>query len=143
MSFMGVLNTFDALALYLFRRGFNTDPITIKDSETAVVRNKKDARSFCHVVIGRPTIYAALSEMEALPDEFICGLLLHEMAHILINEDGGDPELGVDEWILSNVPAAGYRYGNVKYYSIGRNRKQREARNVEKVSKKFLRTIIN
>lgn len=105
------------------------------NSRKADANHKKSARSFCFVIIGEHVIYCA-SALTDLPDEYLVGILLHEVAHMIIEEDGGDPELGVDEWILENVPEAKYQYADLHYAD-----KRRKSNNLERVSEKFLREI--
>ncbi len=106
-------------------------------SRRADGNNEASARAFCFVVIGEFVIHYA-SALKALPDEFIVGILLHEVVHMLI-EEKGDPELGVDEWVLEHVPEAGYCYKTAKYEDFDGAR--RIAKNIECVSKKFLDLI--
>lgn len=102
------------------------------------VRGDKGARSFCFVVIGERTINYA-STIKSLPDRFIVGILLHEIAHMIIENEKGDPELGVDEWVIANVPESDYEYKNVRYIDF--TQKPRTAKNLECVSEKFLMEI--
>ncbi len=127
------------LRQYLAKRKLGGRDVMLTLSEKADENNAKKARSFCHVVLGRKSIYCAAA-LAALPEEFVVGILLHEVAHTIVNE-GEDPELDVDEWVLENVPEAGYRYANVKYVDpiTGRTR---TAKNLERVSMGFLGKII-
>ncbi len=126
-----------SLTTYLRDQGLITNwlrsKIRLHRSRLANTNNQKSARSFCFVIIGEFEIHYADALLE-LPLPFMVGILLHEIAHMVIKEDGGDPELGVDEWIIDNVPEAGYRYADAKY---GR----RTARNLERVSESFLNII--
>ncbi len=109
--------------------------IRLRRSQRANANNKKSPRSFCHVIIGEFNIHYADALLD-LPLEFVVGILLHEIAHMIIEEDGGDPELGVDEWVLENVPEAGYSYRDAKY---GR----RVAKNLECVSLLFVGEVLD
>lgn len=135
-------NYLDPLLSYLSDQDLITNwmkaHITVSHSRMADANNERSARSFCFVVIGEHKINCATA-ISALPPEFIIGILLHEIAHMVIEEDGGDPELGVDEWVLENVTDSGYKYENVSY--IGRTDKARTAKSLERVSNKFLTLI--
>ncbi len=111
--------------------------IKTSHSAKADLNHKASPRSFCFI-LGERTIHYA-SSIKALPDVFIVGILLHEIAHQIIEEDGGDPELGVDEWILENVPESGYAYANVRYIDF--DQKARTAKNLERVSGSFLNKV--
>lgn len=130
------------LLAYLLDRGLIStwmkSKIKTSHSRKADENHIKSARSFCFVVLGEYIIHYA-SALKSLPDDFIVGILLHEIAHMIIEEDGGDPELGVDEWVLENVPEAGYVYNNVRYVDF--TNKPRTAKNLECVSEKFLKMI--
>lgn len=127
-----------ALSSYLYRQKLlKKGPVRIGMSHAADVRNSEDARSFCHVKEGSRKINCTHA-IELLPDEFVAGILLHELAHIILNDmERGDPELQADEWILENVPESGYKYKDVSYW----DETWRDAEVVECVSKKFLKTI--
>lgn len=112
--------------------------IKTSHSRKADENHDKSPRSFCFVIIGEHKIHYA-SALRGLPDVFVVGILLHEIAHMIIEEDGGDPELGVDEWMLENVPEAGYVYNNVRYIDF--TDKPTTAKNLECVSEKFLKLI--
>jgi hypothetical protein len=123
------------LKRYLKSKGFPLNRVSLTHSRKADQRNKKSPRGFCHVVIGRPTIHCA-EALETLPDEFIVGILLHELAHMLVKESD-DPELDVDEFVLENCPESGYHYADVKYAAP----QWRVAKNLECVSKAFLKEL--
>ncbi len=127
---------------YLRDRGLITtwmkSKIKTTHSRKADENHVKSPRSFCFVIIGEHNIHYA-SMLKGLPDPFIVGILLHEIAHMIIAEEQGDPELGVDEWVLENVPEAGYTYKNIRYIDF--NDKPRTAKNLECVSKTFLTLI--
>lgn len=112
--------------------------IKTSHSRKADKSHDKSARSFCFVILGERIIHYA-SSITALPPKAVTGILLHEIAHMIIEENGGDPELGVDEWVLDNVPESGYEYLDVKYEDFDGERKI--AKNIECVSNKFLKTI--
>lgn len=98
-------------------------------------KEEEAARSFCFVILGERTIYYA-SALKALPESFITGILLHEIAHMIVENERGDPELTVDEWVIANVPEAGYAYKNVRYIDF--TGKPRTAKNLECVTEDFL-----
>ncbi len=130
------------LLAYLEREGnistWMKSQIRTIHSRKADANNAKSPRSFCFVIIGEHAIHCA-DAIKNLPDKFIVGILLHEIAHMIIEEDGGDPELGVDEWVLENVPDSGYEYKNVTYTDPDDRR--RAAKNLECVSEEFLHEI--
>lgn len=107
-------------------------------SRKADENHDKSARSFCFVIIGDDHVIHYASSLVALPVKFVIGILLHEIAHMVIEEDG-DPELGVDEWVLENVPDSGYEYKNIRYEDF--DGKTKTAKNLECVSEKFLKLI--
>lgn len=98
-------------------------------SKRANDQNREKARQFCFVVIGQHEINFADALLK-LPEEFIVGILLHEIAHMVIRE-GRDPELDVDEWVIEHVPEAGYHYADARY-------SKRVAKNLECVSEAFI-----
>ncbi len=122
----------------LRKRGFGRAlrNVNIFWSYVCDMRNKKDPRAFCHVVLGNPKIRCARA-LDLLPDVAIAGILLHELAHMIVEHKPGDPELNVDDFVLEVIPDAGYHYGECEYVD-GRRRK---AKNIEMVSKKFLEKI--
>ncbi len=112
--------------------------IKASHSFKADLDHEKSARSFCFVIIGERIIHYA-STIKSLPETFIVGILLHEIAHMIIEEKNGDPELGVDEWVINNVPEADYKYKNIRYIDF--TGKPRTAKNLECVSEEFLGLI--
>ncbi len=130
------------LLVYLEEQGLITtwmkSQIRTLHSRKADKNNADSARSFCFVIIGEHVIHCAGS-IENLQDKFIIGILLHEIAHMIIEEGRGDPELDVDEWVIENVPEAGYRYENTRYTDF--NNKKRSAKNLECVTERFLKQI--
>ncbi len=132
-----------AITTYLCDRGLLShwmkSKIRLSRSRKASSNNEASPRSFCFVILGEHKIHYA-DALYALPDTAICGILLHEVAHMLIDENGGDPELGVDEWVLENVPEAGYGYMDTTYADPETGRR-RTAKAIESVSRKFLTEI--
>ncbi len=112
--------------------------IKTSHSRKADAHHEDSARSFCFVILGERVIHYA-SAIKCLPDKFIVGILLHEIVHMIIEEKPGDPELGVDEWVIENLPEAGYEYKSVRYIDF--TGKARTAKDLECVSEKFLKTI--
>ena len=123
------------LKRYMKSKGFPLNRVSLTHSRKADKRNANDPRGFCHVVLGRPTIHCA-EALKTLPDQCIVGILLHELAHMIVDE-GEDPELDVDEWVLEKCPEAGYHYADIKYASP----KFRVAKNLECVTKSFLKQL--
>lgn len=127
----------DALLTYLRDRGLITpwlkSRIKLVRSQRATEQNQASPRQFCFVVIGQHDIHFAAALLK-LPTPFIVGIQLHEIAHMVI-EEKGDPELGVDEWVIEQVPEAGYHYRNVSYG-------KRRARSLECVSGEFCDLIL-
>lgn len=89
--------------------------------------NAKQARSFAYVVRGVPRIYYS-EALTALPLGFVCGILLHELVHIHLDNKPGDPEVNVDEFITAKLPRAKYTYDNCVYVWNGN---KRTANNIE------------
>jgi hypothetical protein len=118
------------------RGKFGLKQVTVQPSSKADTNNVLSSRSFCHVVIGNPIIYCA-KNIDQLKDEFVVGILLHEVAHMLVKE-GSDPELDVDEFILENFPESGYCYADTQY---GGTRRPRKAKNLECVKTEFLENL--
>lgn len=132
----------DPLVDYLVESGkipdrVDPEKIRISHSPRADRNNSKSDRSFCFVFLGERAIHCAKA-IELLPDEFIVGILLHEIAHMIVEKQKGDPELLVDEWVTENIPESGYHYSDVKYFDYDG---ERNAKNLECVTKQFLKTI--
>lgn len=127
-----------ALLVYLRDRGLVTpwlkSKIKLVRSKKAEVNNKASPRAFCFVIIGEYNIHFSEALLK-LPIHFVVGILLHEVAHMVVRE-GRDPELDVDEWVLDYVPEAEYTYQNVTY---GR----RQAHNLERVSVEFCDLVLS
>lgn len=131
------------LLRYLRGRGYAAALRGIKLRHSAALdrRNQTSARAFCHVIVGKPTIHCAKA-IEELPPQYILGLLLHEITHVIIGVDEvGDPELQVDEFILNQWPETDYEYSDVMY--LDRNGKRRMAKNLERVSVRFMEDILS
>jgi hypothetical protein len=114
--------------------------VKLSESRLANTQNKKDPRAFCYVIVGQKKIHHCKA-LALLPDQFIVGILLHEIGHILQVEDDpevDDPEVDCDELILSRFPEAGYHYADARYTH---DREKRVARNIECVSEKFLKEL--
>lgn len=128
----------DALLEYLRDEGLITTwlkaHVALVRSKKANEQNKASARQFCFVVIGQHDIHYADALLK-LPMNFFVGILLHEIAHMVVRE-GRDPELDVDEWVIENVPDSGYEYRDVAYG-------HRRAANLECVSEKFVNMILD
>ena len=90
-------------------------PAVITPSEEAQKNHKKVARSFCFTLPRDFNIYAA-PEIEFLPDKFICGIVLHEVGHLLLPRKRGETmeavELKVDTWCVSL--GFGYTYDDLR-----------------------------
>lgn len=133
------------LCSWLRKRGVKLRPALVID-EKQVKANAKDPRAFCRVELGdkKKNIYCAVA-LVALPPEAIVGILLHEITHMLIVEDGGDPELADDEYVLDHFPQAGYHYATIEYATVEMTPKfsgrVRTAKNIEVVSSNFIKTL--
>lgn len=124
------------LGYLLNRRLISTwlkNKIELVRSKKANEQNKLAARQFCFVILGEHEIHYADALLK-LPVEFIVGILLHEVAHMVVKE-GRDPELDVDEWVLEKVPEAQYHYATARYG-------KRTAASIERVSGSFTETIL-
>jgi hypothetical protein len=100
-------------------------------------RNAQDPRGFCHVTSGAWFIYCS-QQIEAVTPNVRCGLLLHEIGHLYIPAMSSDKsEVDVDEWILNEVPEAGYGYlPEYRYTRAGGGLVT--ARNIQSVSTEFV-----
>lgn len=125
------------LTSYMYSRGVPAKKIarvTLRHSVTLDKRNKKDARAFCQVECGSSLVHCSKA-IEDLHERFIVGILLHEIAHVVLGCDNEpDDEVAVDEWIIKNFPEAGYAYYDTEYNN-------REALGVEAASAKFVNKI--
>ncbi len=125
-----------ALLTYLRDQGLVTNwlrsKIRLVRSKKANDQNKEKARQFCFVFPGEYNINYADALLK-LPMSFLVGILLHEIAHMVIRE-GRDPELDVDEWVLDKVPEAGYDYRDCHYG-------KRVAKNLECVTEAFIEEL--
>ncbi len=132
----------EPLLSYLMRHGHLSQSMRFEiravHSAKADEHHRKNRRSFCHVILGERAIRYA-SSIKALPETFIVGILLHEIVHMIIENEKGDPELGVDQWIIDNIPEARYDYKNVRYIDF--DGQARVAHNLECVADKFLSRI--
>ncbi len=111
--------------------------VKLKHDKVCDQRNQKSPRAFCHVVIGKPEIHCSKA-IEYLDSNFIVGILLHELIHMVVTE-GDDPELDVDEFVIEHLRDTGYTYMDTKYFDpfLGK----RKAKSIECVKLSFLETI--
>ncbi len=114
--------------------------VRMKHSAIAEQNNKKSSRSFCYVNLNGETIYYAES-LAYLDTEFIIGILLHELAHLIVKTGPVDDEVDADLWILEAFPMAKYGYEDAVYASAATGR-LRTAKNLQCVSREFLRKLI-
>lgn len=126
-----------ALLTHLRDRGLVTNwlrsKVRLVRSKKANDQNKASARQFCFVFLGEHKIHFSDALLK-LPEEFIVGILLHEIAHMVVKE-GRDPELDVDEWVVEHVPEAHYHYADARYG-------KRVAKNLECVGREFFDLIL-
>ena len=97
-------------------------------------------RFLCAVHSHEWVIRCALA-IERVGSQVRVGVLLHEIGHMVLPAfNGAKSEVEVDEFVLSEVPEAGYYYGDHQYFNP-----QHEgivlAKNVEHVSENFLRQL--
>lgn len=127
----------------LRRRGLTSAVrgIKLRASKVVSARNAKSPRAFCQVTVGSSVIECA-PEIEALPQAFIVGILLHEVAHIILESEPGDPELNVDEFVLDQVEDSGYAYRDAEYVTVTDEQPRwRKAKNIEWVRESFLERL--
>ena len=102
--------------------------------------NASKPRQFCQVDLSRdePVIQCAKA-IEAVPREVILGLLLHEIAHLLLGETGDKAEVHVDRLLFEFLPEAEYSYTDT-YYLVPRVG-GRMAHNIQTVGAEFAREV--
>lgn len=97
-----------------------------------------DNRAFAHVRKGSRAIYVC-ADIEVLPENYLVGVLLHELVHLLTQSFGGQTgEVKVDEWIVRELPEAGFGYASLMYNDGWRDV---PVENLERVSDSFLDLI--
>jgi len=102
--------------------------------------NRRNPRFLCAVHPHEWLIRCALA-IERVNPEVRVGVLLHEIGHMVLPAfNGAKSEVEVDEFVISQVPEAGYYYGDHGYYSP-QHEKDVIAKNVEHVSINFLRLV--
>jgi len=97
--------------------------------------NRSDPRAFCFVREEKPLRIEAAKALESLPDQFLLGVLYHELGHLVLGAFGtsGD-EPKVDLWCTEFAPELRYTYSSVTYPAIHGGRAV--AMNLQRVSYK-------
>jgi hypothetical protein len=124
-----------ALKRYLSRKRFPVVGITVQHSRLADEMNAKKARQFAYTHPVSTIIYCSAA-MERISPEARSGILLHEMAHIVAHAFDKYAELDVDDFCVSMVPEAKYRYSDIIYEGL--SGWSRKAKAVEHVDHKFV-----
>lgn len=115
--------------------------VTCKHSNKAEVNNQRSARSFCYVHLDAdPVVYYA-EALELLDVEYIVGILLHELAHLIVKSGTVDDEVDADQWVIEAFPEAKYGYDDAVYTSPWTHR-WRTAKNLQCVSREFIRRLL-
>lgn len=115
--------------------------VWMKHSTKAEINNQRSSRSFCYVYgDGEPVVHYA-EALTRLNTENVVGILIHELAHLIVQSGPVDDEVDADQWILEAFPEAKYRYTDAVYVSPWTER-MRTARNVQCVSREFLRKLV-
>lgn len=114
--------------------------VRMVNSNRAEQNNQKSARSFCYVNLDGETIYYS-EALTYLDLEFIIGILLHELAHLVVKAGPVDDEADADSWILEAFPETRYDYDDTVYTSPWTGR-MRTAKNLQCVSREFVRRLV-
>lgn len=130
------------LLAWLEKKGIATGKIRLVHDESCDRMNQRTGRAMCFTVRGSDDIHAAraLDFLAFSEPTAACGVLLHEVAHILSDSFGPDAEVNTDVWIVQHARESGYGYRSVVYKDRERN-VFRTASNIESVSAGFLKTI--
>lgn len=125
------------LALFRERRIHMPRSVKVVHNTDLDARNKKRPRQIAQIELGYCFItdYAAIEAsraIERLTGEQLCGVLLHELAHVATERAKGDLEIAADSFIAKEFPDAGYTYEH------GENLDGVPLRNLETVSPHFI-----
>ena len=137
-------NALHALLNYLHDvRGFDDTilDVRLKFDGANDRMNAKDPRAFCFCVEGENIIHCSNALLD-LPAEPCIGILLHELAHLILNAFHGEKaEVDVDLFCTEKIPEAGYHYRDCTYFNslLG---KEVTAKNIEWVSTDFIHRIL-
>jgi hypothetical protein len=100
--------------------------------------NAADARAFAYTADREPYRVFAARSIEALPPNFLYGVLLHELGHLVLEAFKGGNEPEVDAWCQEFAPELKYTYASATYR---RGKDRVLALNIQKIDRTPLEKI--